>query len=355
MKKLFPSFIAIAIIIFLVACSNEDLILKENTEPKVEGYTLSLTASIPNDEPTTRIGLERDGKKINVTWLAGYHLQFAIVQGENKYRQGLSLSPSNISNDGKTVDFNLELPNSSTGFDKDEPFDVYGLYGLYDLFDDGPVYSLSNDNHTNVILTKDAGSMGTLQAIQLRGDVMIYFKETGINLSNPPTSVTFKHLGSLFAINIRNVVAPSSTTVTQARLVGVDDNGVVLTEGNWAYNNGAGGKTFDLVNEAFQDTTSGGNYISFTTAGSQWNAGTTTTLWGWYPPLPNKAWPALRLQMTNNDGVASISSLNFKPARATAPLAGKAYHFYARWNGVNLVFTDETFTTPSPALPPITD
>ena len=348
MKNLFPSFIAIAIIIFLVACSNEDLILEENTEPKVEGYTLSLTASMPNDEPPTRVGLERDGKNINLTWLADYHLQFAIVQGENKYREGLSLLPGNISNDGKTVDFNLTLPDATKGFDKDEPFDVYGLYGLYD---DGPIFSLSDDNYTNVILTKDAGSMGTLSEIQYTVDVMLYFKETGIDLSNPPTSVTFKHLGSLFAINIHNDIAPpSSTPVTQARLVGVDDNGVVLTEGNWAYNNGAGGKTFDLLTEEFQDTTSGGNYISFTTAGRQWIAGTTTILWGWYPPLPNKAWPALRLQMTNNDGVASISSLNFKPARASAPLAGKAYHFYAKWDGTDLVFTDDTFTISPPAL-----
>ena len=345
MRKKYLPFIAIAIMTFFVACSNEDLITEENT-PEAEG-AITITASMPDDEPPTRVGLERDGKNINLTWLAGYHLQFAIVQGENKYRQGFSLTPNNVSNDGKMVDFNLALPDASTGFDKDEPFDAYGLYGLYD---EGPVFSLSDDNYTNVILTKDAGSMGTLQAIQYRGDVMLYFKETGISLSNPPATVTFKHLGSLFAINIRNAVAPSSTTVTQARLVGVDDNGNLLTDGNWAYNNGTGGKIFDLITEKFQDTTSGGNYISFTTAGRQWIAGTTTILWGWYPPLPNKAWPALRLQMTNNDGVASISSLNFKPARASAPLAGKAYHFYAKWDGTDLVFTDDTFTISPPAL-----
>ena len=50
MRKKYLPFIAIAIMTFFVACSNEDFITEENTDPQVEGRTISLTASIPDDD-----------------------------------------------------------------------------------------------------------------------------------------------------------------------------------------------------------------------------------------------------------------------------------------------------------------
>lgn len=343
MRKKYLPFIAIAIMTFFVACSNEDLITEENT-PEAEG-AITITASMPDDEPQTRIVLTRDGKNIDLAWQAGDWLQFAYVQDGTKRKKSIQLSSANILNNGKRVIFTINPPD---GIVANQPYNLYGVYGLYSTnTEEG---GISDANPTNVILTRNPGNRGTLELVQNRGDVMLYFKSS-VTPGNPPTTVTFKHLGSLFAISFNNTVNPSPTSgVTGARLVGVDANGDELTNGNWAFKNGAGGKTFDLLTEEFQDTTSGGNYISFTTAGRQWIAGTTAILWGWYPPLPNKAWPALRLQMTNNDGGASISSLNFKPARASAPLAGKAYHFYAKWDGTDLVFTDDTFTISPPAL-----
>ena len=341
MRKKYLPFIAIAIMTFFVACSNEDLITEENT-PEAEG-AITITASMPDDEPQTRIVLTRDEKNINLTWQPNDWLQFAFVQNGTKRKKSIQLSSANILNNGKRVTFTINPPD---GIVANQPYDLYGVYGLYST--NTEVGGISDANPTNVILTRNPGNRGTLELVQNRGDVMLYFKSS-VTPGNPPTTVTFKHLGSLFAISFNNTVNPSPTSgVTGARLVGVDANGDELTNGNWAFNNGTGGQVFNLLTEQFQDITTAGNYISFSTAGTTWNVGQTTTLWAWYPPIPNQVWPALRLVMTNSSGDEVLSSYNFKPQRPTAPVAGKVYHFYARWNGTNLNFTNDQFVV-SPA------
>ena len=341
MRKKYLPFIAIAIMTFFVACSNEDLITEENT-PEAEG-AITITASMPDDEPQTRIVLTRDEKNINLTWQPNDWLQFAFVQNGTKRKKSIQLSSANILNNGKRVTFTINPPD---GIVANQPYDLYGVYGLYSTnTEEG---GISGANPTNVILTRNPGNRGTLELVQNRGDVMLYFKSS-VTPGNPPTTVTFKHLGSLFAISFNNTVNPSPTSgVTGARLVGVDANGDELTNGNWAFNNGTGGQVFNLLTEQFQDITTAGNYISFSTAGTTWNVGQTTTLWAWYPPIPNQVWPALRLVMTNSSGDEVLSSDNFKPQRPTAPVAGKVYHFYARWNGTALNFTNDQFVV-SPA------
>ena len=341
MRKKYLPFIAIAIMTFFVACSNEDLITEENT-PEAEG-AITITASMPDDEPQTRIVLTRDEKNINLTWQPNDWLQFAFVQNGTKRKKSIQLSSANILNNGKRVTFTINPPD---GIVANQPYDLYGVYGLYST--NTEVGGISDANPTNVILTRNPGNRGTLDLVQNRGDVMLYFKSS-VTPGNPPTTVTFKHLGSLFAISFNNTVNPSPTSgVTGARLVGVDANGDELTNGNWAFNNGTGGQVFNLLTEQFQDITTAGNYISFSTAGTTWNVGQTTTLWAWYPPIPNQVWPALRLVMTNSSGDEVLSSYNFKPQRPTAPVAGKVYHFYARWNGAVLNFTNDQFVV-SPA------
>ncbi len=341
MRKKYLPFIAIAIMTFFVACSNEELITEENTEPQVEGQTITLTATMPDEGPATRVALTPDEKNINLTWQSGDRLQFAIVQGAIKEKVVVALVAGNITNDGKTVSFNIPLPTDE-GFDENEDFDLYGLYGFESATPEAG--GLSDANPTNVILTKNPGNVSnTLTAVQNRGDVMLYFKEEGVNTLNLPETVSFQHLGSLFAISFNNTETASAASATQIRLVGVDDDGNELTTGNWAYNNGAGGQLFDLTGEQFQNPTSGGNHISFALAGSSFTVEQTTTFWGWYPLQPGASWPALILQITDSSGDAIISSVNFKPQRPSAPVAGKVYHFYARWDGSALNFTNDQF------------
>ena len=348
MRKKYLPFIAIAIMILFAACSSEDLITEENIEPQVEGRTISLTASIPDEEPATRVALTRDEKNINLTWQSGDRLQFAIVQGTTKVKRVITLTQNNITNNAKTVSFAITVPSE---IDDNEPFDLYGLYSNYknvDNLPNGLPNGLSETNPTNVILTRTPGSMGTLTAVQNRGDVMIYFKSS-VTPGNPPTTVTFKHLGSLFAISLKNTSSTSLTGFQELRLQGVGGG----TDEKWAYNSSAGGQIFDLETEQFQNKDSGGNFISFNIPGpaATFAANATATLWGWYPPLPHKNWPALQLQLIEANGTTIVKqSVNSKLARTAPTAPGRTYHFYARWDGTDLVFTNDTFTTPSPAL-----
>ena len=337
MRKKIMNFAAVAAILFFGACSNQDEVLTENTESE---RTITITASMPDEGPDTRVALTPEGKSIKLTWEVGNRLQFAIVQGGSKYRRVLTLGASNISNDEKTVSFDIVLPSEIV---EGQPYDLYGIFGFEsNTAEEG---GLSVSNPTNVILTKNPGSRGTLANVRGLGDVMLYFESKGLDTSTPPTSVTFKHLGSLFAVSFNNTVNPSASTVTEARLVGVDENGNTLTNGSWAYNNGVGGQIYDLVSGEFQNKSTAGNYISFSTTQSTWTVEQTTTLWGWYPPIPEQAWPALRLEMTTDDGTVVLPSTNIKPARQAAPEAGKVYHFYARWNGSVLNLTNDQYVT----------
>lgn len=345
MRKKYLPFIAIAIMTFFVACSNEDFITEENTDPQVEGRTISLTASIPDEEPATRVTLIEDGKNIAVTWTTDDRIDLVFVKaGQAMVRQRPQVT--SVSNNGKTAHFAIVIPNNFTG-----EFTLYGVHG-------GRGTSTTAGSENLALLPTNPGSTSTLGSLQTPTDnrkMMLYFKHV-MQATDTDASVSFQHLGSLFAISFNNTVNPSPTAgVTGARLVGVDASGVPLEEGKWAFNNGLGGQVFDLITEQFEDISTAGNYISFSTAGTTWAVEQTTTLWGWYPPIPNQAWPALRLVMTNSSDGEVLSSANFKSARETPPEAGKVYHFYARWNGTNLIFTDHTYLTPSPALPPVTN
>lgn len=92
-----------------------------------------------------------------------------------------------------------------------------------------------------------------------------------------------------------------------------------------------------------------GTYISFNATGITFPIGVPVTLWGWYPPLPDRSWPELEMVLLGTEG--NLVSVNKKPARPSPTPAGKSYRFYAVRNGTQLIFTNSAFTEPSPAIP----
>jgi len=321
MKKNILPFVAIAILIFFVACSTEDILPETKLETKSEvkpeiARTISLTIFTP-DNPNTRVALEqKEDNTISLTWETGDELQLAFVK-EGKATVNKTVAVTNISTDKKKAQFDIVLP---VGFEEGQ-FDLYGVYG-------GGVLS-----GTNATLPANADSATSLEDVQIRKDVMLHFASKGIDATNSQVSVTFQHLGSLFAIHVKNS-GSLIEDIKEARLVGVGGTG------NWAYNYGDGGKIYDLVTGKFQDTESGGNYISFTAPKNSLSNGETITFWGWYPPLPDKNWPELKLELRDAN-TALYTSVNSKPARDAPTAAGKSYYFYAEWDGLELSFTDK--------------
>ena len=316
------NFTAMTVILFLGACSNQDEVLTENDNNE-SARTLSLTASMPEGEPQTRVDLKRNGKNIELTWIVGDVINLAYVQ--NGITRTGNATVASISNGGKTADFGtVTLPSGiNPGV-----FDVYGVYGGGGI----------TPNTTNAILPTNPGSAYSLNHVQTRRDVMLYFTFKDFNTTNDANSnVDFQHLGSLFSITLKN----NCTTNLNLRYARLE--GITADNENWAYNSGAGGNSFDLVNATFDTTETLGNSISFTTEVNVLpSGGGEMTFWAWYPLLPNNSWPELRLELENSTGVF-LSSVNSKDARPTSAVAGKNYHFYAEYDGVNLNFTNDLF------------
>lgn len=322
MKKNLFSILTLAIMMFFGACSNEELFEENNPVPNLEGRTLSITASMP-DEPATRVALEqKTDKTIALTWEVDDVLQFVFVQGETKMKNSVTLTADNITNEGKKAVFNIVIPE---GINETAAFDLYGVYGGGDI------------SGTVVSLPSNAGNATSLENVQTRKDVMLYF-ETKIDATNKNPSVTFQHLGSLFSITLKNSGTASLDNLQEAQLVGINNTG----NENWAYNATGDAQTFDLATGKFQNLESAGNQISFKAAVNSLPAGDEITFWSWNPPLPGLDWPELQLQLRDVSTSFATSS-NTKAARTAPTAAGKAYYFYATWDGAELAFADESF------------
>lgn len=334
--------------ILLSACNNEEVFQVSKPEFNLEeGRTISLTATMPEDGPNTRVSLTKEeSNTIALKWEVDDELELVFVQGENKIKSVVTVAT--ITENGKKAHFIFDLPIEITAGN----FDLYGIYGggqpnlSLDIglpgidASDISVRSLSDDNPTDVILPKNPGNATSLEHVEIRNDVMLYFRSENINQSNSQISVNFKHLGSLFSINLKNSGSTSLDDLQEVRLLGINNTGNT----NWAYNSGEGGQIYDLVSKMFQDITSGGNYISFKASENSLASGEIMTFWGWYPPLPDLNWPELKLEVRSSSSLLA-TSLNSKPARDLPTDAGKSYYFYAALDGGKLEFTDETFAT----------
>ncbi|MDD4728453.1 MAG: leucine-rich repeat protein [Dysgonamonadaceae bacterium] len=318
-KKLLP-LVTIVIMTFFGACNNEELLPEANSETQ-QSQTIKLTASMP-EKPNTRVGLERKmDNVIELTWQDGDELQLAFVkEGATTIKQTVEVN--NISSDRKSAQFDVTLP---TGFETGN-FNLYGVYG-------GGELSVLGDKAT-VKLPVNPGSATSLEDIESRKDVMLHFASKNINATNPEVSVLFEHLGSLISITLMNT-GTESLDLQEAKLV--EDNSANT---QWAYNNGEGGKTFDLESGAFQNPESAANWISFEAGVNTLAAGKSITFWGWYPILPEKGWPELKLVLEDANNNVKTSSNN---KEAKTPTAGKSYYFYADWDGSQLNFVQTVY------------
>lgn len=302
----------IATILFFGSCSNEEF-FAENT-PETE-RTISLTASIPSDEPTTRVDLTQDGKSIILTWVVGDDIELLFKQGATEITQTVTVAT--ISNEGKKAHFDVDIPPEITA----GAFDLYGVYGGGGLSTSDPTKAVLPQGAT---FATSLNAQNDFSSVERRKDVMLYFASKNIQTTNPQVSVLFKHLGALFSITVTNIGEYDIDDLVEARLVEVGNSGAI-----WAYNTDSGGEEFDLVNEEFIVNYAGYYYISFYTNENYLYIGNSVTFWAWYPPLPNVVWPELMLELYDSNGELVAESGNTKPARTNPTMPGKAYYFYA--------------------------
>ena len=213
MKQKILQFVMVVSLVFIGAC-NEDDMLPESTPNS--SRTISITASMPDEEPSTRVALDKlEDKSIALTWESGDKLDLAFVQGENKIKSTITIK--GISENGKKAQFDIVIPEEINEGD----FDLYGVYGGGGLDETDP---------TQVILPVKAGAAGSLKNVQTRKDVMLYFASKDMGVAKPSATVTFIHLGSLFSVTLKNTSDSAIEGLKEARLVGVG------SDENWAYN-----------------------------------------------------------------------------------------------------------------------
>lgn len=313
MSKIIVYITTIVTIIFWGACNNEEFL----PETEVETVrTIELTASMPEEDPVTRVDLDKDGKNIELTWKVNDEIQIVFIQ------KGVPVSAESVyvnstSNGGKTANFSIKLPKEiTTG-----TFDLYGVYGGNGLLPEDPTIAVLPRNPYNA----NSLNIGP-SSVESRKDVVLYFSYKNIPVNSPQTSVQFKHLGSLFSIVIDDTNANmadylSSQDISQIHLIGVNNENQ-----KWAFNSIACGQRFNLVTEKFVDYGNSNNYIYYKLSPINFTDGL-ITVWGWYP-MPGKIWPELKLEFTNSRGSNSILTVNSKLAKGIAPVAGKSYYFY---------------------------
>ncbi len=316
-------YLTVATLLFFLRCSNEPLFTDQGSYPGGVKGVISLKANMPEDDPITRVALaQEDDMAVALTWQEGDELDLVFVQENVKIKKTVTVG--DISSDGKKANFDIVIPSEITGV-----FNLYGVYGGG---------GLSEDNPTLAVLPQNTSDASLLDLIEAKKDVMLHFASKDLKISTLEASVDFEHLGSLVSIIVKNTSDESLAGLKEVRLTGGDE------AANWAYNNGEGGKTFNLETGEFEDVDSGGNYISFNATDMSVADGETLTLWSW-SPMAGKTWPELKLEAITPDDNVFSTSVNTKPEAAVAYTAGKVYYYNVEWDGVKLEF--KNFKTPS--------
>src|SRR5690554_2020787 len=165
MKAIAKTLSTLTALFFLITgCSEEPI---QDNLINGGGRTLSITASMPADgqqvSKTTRIALDqKENRDISLSWEAGDIIHLVLVQGGNKITQDITVKAEDISSNGKSVDFDIILPQEIDN----NSFDLYGVYGGG---------GLSPDDPTIAVLPSNPGKAESLASLQERKDVMLTF------------------------------------------------------------------------------------------------------------------------------------------------------------------------------------
>lgn len=320
MRKLFFNMVC-TILLIAVGCSPEYFVDEQKADGQVtddKPAFVTLTTSMPEEGPRTRISLERENLDIKLKWEEGDQLELCLKYGEAIEKQVTTVT--NISADGKTADFPVELPAGDY-----ETFDLYGVYGGGGLDGEYP---------TRAILPSAATTTsGSLDELKVSKTVMLTFAKTGIERVSPDLSVDLKHMGSLFCIQLRNRSSSSWDNIKKVQLSAESPI--------YAHTN-TGSAFFDLTTGTFSGTTSENELTFELSSATDLAAGGLQEFWGWYPPVSDQNWPTMSLKVIDGSEEELAQSVNSKLARTTTTPAGRAFYFPAVYDGTELEFVSTT-------------
>jgi hypothetical protein len=314
-------FIWMASAFMIVAGCTEKELASNKPTPGVEGRKLVLTASVPNETPETRLNLEPEigTKNIIVKWKAGDVIYFFFQQGTTlKEGTNVTLTQQVISPNGKNATFTVHVP---TEIDLNEDFTLYALHGAPYIVD-------AANCKINVNVSPVGFSLLTaLNNVPVSGEV-------AITPPVGPITINFNHLGVLQSLNFKNT-SGADFTITPTL---TNEGG---TTWYYTYSGGTTAPHYDLIGKQIADVTVTPSGVGTVTIPNE----STVQLVQWVMPKTVNT-PEIKLNALASGGTTYVSD-NSKPARGSIMQKGKAYHLYALWNGSELYFTDNTFTSPA--------
>ena len=317
-------FLLLGLLIIISGCSEERSKIEQLTDD-MPSKTIKVSATVEGEESGTRLSMAQDGLDVKFTWDVGDEIKLIFTDGINVV-QG-STTVSTVSNNGKRAEFDVDIPAGSTS----STFDLYGYFGS------GALSAITGEEAiANLPPAPWAATLPLLEGAEL---VMLRFAATDLDIESPEISVAFQHVGSLFKIFIENTSPIVLNGVTNVDIFTETEGAVIYAH----QNNGTNTVKYDVINDLFIDgTTAFTNQLSFITSGGSddISPGEVMELWGWFPPSQESGhvWPELKLRL-NYSGGELITNDN-KPPRVSPTAIGRAYHFYATYDGADLSFSD---------------
>ncbi len=341
MKKNTLFTLTVVALVFLGACSNEEVLTKN--KPVESTQILTIEASMPKGDVTTRVSLAEDEttRDIDLTWDETDKIDLAFVQGGTIItNKGVQIT--NISADGKSGTFAINVP---AGIDGAASFNLYGVHGGRGLL----------ENTTTAKIQTGLINSTSLKDIKRQNAVMLYFQSEAVDIANPQVSVTFKHIGSIFSIKFRNAGTEGEIIedIKKLRLMGTNNqpNRQWVYRNNARFNEATADGSFDLITREINNPVGWdnakklGNDITFQYMEKDENGdpivinlspGEDITFMGWIPIHEGVEWPTLWLDILNS-GVENEPGtligrskwLDFTTPKT--PQAGMHYSFYAEY------------------------
>lgn len=215
-------------LILITACSSHEIIEPDESTPS-KGRTLTLKASMPDDNPSTKLAITEVDQNISVRWKEGdmINLCFESIDG-NTIKTVSDVPAINITPDGKRAEFTITIPAEITG-----SFNLYGIYG-----------ATFQTADSKIVLFRTPPDGVALSEIE----DMCVMRFADLNLTpEEPANVSFSHLGSIVGMWLFNAHS-TSKTITSISLRG---DGY-----QWLYNK-AGAATYDIATQTFVNAQAG--------------------------------------------------------------------------------------------------
>ena len=311
-------------LLFLVRCTEEKVFdtLNLDTNDRTLLVVANLSLEGDTDNQTRSISKDPHSQDIILLWEEGEtKIKLVFKQDENIVAADAEAVIQNVSNEGKSGIFDVLVP---TGIDINKPFDLYGACIEELQVIDGKIMAGINERWSSL----PDNSPNNFE------NSPIWFEAKNINAGDP-LSVSFKHLGAMGVITVKNMASENVDNVLVKIKRANDADDAFYYEGAAPFVN------LLAITDAVENLTNSSSTPTFLLPANE-----TSTFIHWIYPNGNNT-PEIKVQL--NDATVSINAL---PSRAALEI-GRAYHIYAVWDSGTLTLTDGNFEATSVVQDPI--